>query len=158
MQKTLKFALTLSVGFTATLALAPEAHAATPIRTKALSTASTQKGARYVWGAAGGYNKGYDCSGLVYWAYRQHGKTLPRTAQAQYNKITKVSASNRQKGDLIFIGTSASNIYHVGIYGGVKKGYGLILDAPRTGRTVGYHRLVNYTAGSPKAYYGRISG
>jgi cell wall-associated NlpC family hydrolase len=153
--KSVVLSATLSVAFA--VGAATSANAAPTIRDKALSTAATQKGARYVYGAAGGYSKGYDCSGLTSYAYGKHGKKIPRTAQAQYNRYTHISPSNRRKGDLIFIGTSSSNIYHVGIYAGVKNGYGLILDAPKPGRTVGFHRIVNYTAGSPKAYYARVN-
>lgn len=141
------------------IALAPAAEAATSLKAKALSTANAQIGDPYKWGAEG--PNAFDCSGLVYYIYRVHGKTLPRTAQAQYNKVTHVSPSNRQVGDLVFIGTSSSNIYHVGIYAGWKDGKGWMTNANTgsyRGRKVVKAPISEYTAGSPRAYYGRVSG
>jgi cell wall-associated NlpC family hydrolase len=143
----------LTGGLVATLAT--ESHAATSIRSKALSTATAQKGDPYKGGAAG--PNAFDCSGLTYYSYKKNGKTLPRTAQSQYNKATKVSASKRAKGDLVFFGTSSKNIKHVGIY----VGSGKILNA-NSGKYRGYKVVVapigEYTYGGKKVYYGRING
>ncbi len=54
---------------------------------------------------------------------------LPRTAQAQYNDSKRVSAKNADKGDLVFFGSSRSNVYHVGIY----VGNGKMIDAQNRG-------------------------
>src|SRR5690606_20781549 len=117
MNKVTKFTVPAIVGMGLTLALVPtDAHAAPSIRTKALSTAAAQKGDPYRYGSTGPHR--FDCSGLTYYSYKKHGKKLPRTAQGQYNKATKVSASKRKKGDLVFIGRSKKSIYHVGIYAG----------------------------------------
>lgn len=132
--------------------IATPAEAAT-LKARAFSVAKAQRGDWYQWGAAGPSR--FDCSGLTYYSYRKVGKTLPRTAQSQYNRSTKVSPSHRQPGDLIFIGRSSGSIYHVGIYAGFWDGYGWMLDAPRTGRQVGYHKIKDYTAGAPQAFYGR---
>lgn len=133
------------------LAASP-AEAAT-LKARAFNVAKAQRGDWYQWGATGPSR--FDCSGLTLYSYKQVGKTLPRTAQQQYNRSTKVSPSHRQPGDLIFIGRSSGSIYHVGIYAGFWDGYGWILDAPRTGRQVGYHKIKDYTAGAPQAFYGR---
>lgn len=134
------------------------AEAAPTLRSKALASAKTQKGAKYVYGRAGGYSRGYDCSGLVYWAYRQHGKTLPRVAKDQYNRSKKVSPKDRKPGDLIFIKDRYGRVYHVGIFTGVRNGKGYMLNA-NFGRTtahiVGEWPVTNYTYGSPYAVYGR---
>lgn len=118
-------------GFLAALLAVPvaEAQAATPLKVKALNTAAAQKGDPYQYGAAGPSR--FDCSGLVYYSYRQHGKTLARTAQGQYNKSRKISRSSRQPGDLVFFGGTYS-IYHVGIYAG----NGYIWHSPKPGRRV----------------------
>jgi cell wall-associated NlpC family hydrolase len=146
-------ALFLGVFFTTT----PDAEAAT-LRNAAMASANTQKGARYVWGAEGGYSRGYDCSGLIYWAYKKHGKKLPRTAQQQYKNSHHVSPKDRKPGDLIFIVDRWGYIYHVGIFTGVRKGKGWMLNA-NSGRTtkhvVGEFPVTNYTDGSPHAVYGR---
>ena len=158
MNKITKFTVPAVVGMGLTLALVPaDAHAATSIRSKALSTAAAQKGDPYRYGAAGPSR--FDCSGLTYYSYKKHGKTLPRTAQGQYNKSTKVSASKRQKGDLVFIGRSSGSIYHVGIYAGFWSGKGWMWNANTgsyRGKKVVLAPIAEYTKGSPKAYYGRF--
>lgn len=146
----------LALGFVVTTA--PQSEAAVTLRGSALTSANTQKGARYVYGAEGGYSRGYDCSGLIYWAYKKHGKILPRTAQEQYNRSTKVAANSRRVGDLIFIKNSRGYVYHVGIYTGFRNGKGYMLNANTgsyRGRKVVEAPITEYTAGSPYAVYGR---
>lgn len=149
--KTLSFSIAALVGFGGTLALAPDAHAATTAQ-RALSVAKAQKGDPYKYGATG--PNAFDCSGLVKYSYAKVGKSVPRVAQDQYNRSKKVSPSERKPGDLIFIGSSSGNIWHAGFYAGFWDGYGWMLDAPKPGRTVGYHKIKWYTDGSPRAYYG----
>ncbi|KMQ09158.1 C40 family peptidase [Bacillus cereus] len=69
---------------------------------------------------------GFDCSGLMQWGYGTQGIKLPRTAQDQYNKTTRVDRKALQKGDLVFFkGTvpGKSGITHVGMYIGDNKFY-----------------------------------
>jgi cell wall-associated NlpC family hydrolase len=123
-----------------------------------MASANTQKGARYVYGNEGGYSKGYDCSGLVYWAYKQHGKTLYRTAQGQYDHSKHISAGSRQPGDLVFIHDARGRVYHVGIFTRVYKGSGMMVNANTgsyRGRKVVEAPIYEYTPGSPYATYGR---
>lgn len=134
------------------LAAAPSSDAATTLRSKALSTATAQKGDPYKGGAAG--PNAYDCSGLITYSYKKHGKTLPHNAQQQYNKSSKITASKRAKGDLVFIGSSTKNIWHVGIY----VGDGKMLNANSgkyRGKKVVVAPIKEYGA---HAYYGRING
>ena len=156
MNKIASTAISLLVGGGLLVAMAPEAHAAPTLRSKALSTAAAQKNDPYRYGATG--PSAFDCSGLVYYSYRVHGKTLPRTAQGQYNKAVKVSPSKRQVGDLVFIGRSSGSIYHVGIYAGYWSGKGWMWNANTgsyRGRKVVLAPIAEYTAGSPQAFYGR---
>lgn len=154
MNKIAGAAVSLSVAGGMVLAAAPSSQAATTIRSKAMSVAAAQKGDPYQWGATGPNR--FDCSGLVFYSYKKVGKTLPRTAQQQYNKAPHVSPSHRKPGDLIFIGYGGRSIYHVGIYAGFWKGHGWMWDAPKPGRTVGLHQIRWYTDGAPRAFYGRI--
>lgn len=136
------------------------ADAAPTLRASAMASAKTQKGAKYVYGREGGYSRGYDCSGLTKWSYKQHGKTLPRTAQEQYNKSKHIAAKDRKPGDLIFIadGKNPKKIYHVGIFTGVKNGKGYMINANSgsyRGRKVVEAPVIEYTAGKPQEYYGR---
>jgi peptidoglycan DL-endopeptidase CwlO len=96
---------------------------------RAVYLASLQAGKPYVYGGAGPYN--FDCSGIVQYVFKQLGRSLPRTAEEQYEATTHVSQYSKQVGDLIFFGTPG-DIYHVGIYAG----NGEMWDAPHSGTTV----------------------
>ncbi len=95
----------------------------------AIAAAESQIGVPYVWGGESP-GHGFDCSGLVQWAWRQAGVDLPRTAAAQYDAIPHVSLSDLQPGDLLFWGDGG--ISHVGMY----VGGGDIINAPETGELV----------------------
>ncbi|MFE9250585.1 C40 family peptidase [Streptomyces sp. NPDC007088] len=130
-------ALTLAaVGGTLTLpGGATEAQAATAgVHAKALKIAASKKGSPYGWGAAGPHR--FDCSGLTLYSFKKAGKSLPRTAQAQYNKTRHISAGHRSKGDLVFF-RSGGSVYHVGIYAGANK----VWHAPKTGDVVKLERI-----------------
>lgn len=94
---------------------------------KALQIAMTRIGSPYVWGATG--PNAFDCSGLVYWAYRQLGVTLPRSSQGMAVGGLAVPAKDIQPGDLVVYYSDAS---HVGLYAG----NGQVLHAPTFGQTV----------------------
>ena len=83
---------------------------------------------------------GFDCSGLVAYAYAQVGVSLPHYTVAQYNYSDSVSVSRSQlePGDLVFF-TGAS---HVGIY----IGGGQFIHAPHTGDVVKISSLSGYYA------------
>lgn len=92
--------------------------------TSALAAGLTRVGDPYVWGATGPDQ--FDCSGLVQWAFKQVGKTVPRTSSQQANFGTPVSHKDLQPGDVVFFYPSIS---HVGIYAG----NGLMLHASTFG-------------------------
>lgn len=64
----------------------------------AVDAALSQLGTPYVWG--GSQPGGFDCSGLVQWAYRQAGVELPRTA-AEQAIGQPVAYEDLQAGDLV---------------------------------------------------------
>lgn len=74
---------------------------------------------------------GFDCSGLVYWSYRQAGVEVPRTSQAQFKAAVKIAPSTAVAGDLLFF-QDQQKLSHVGIY----LGDGLFVHAPETGAEV----------------------
>lgn len=76
-----------------------EAHAATAHATKALKVAASKKGAPYRYGATGPSR--FDCSGLTLYSYKKAGKKLPRTAQQQFNKTKRVTASKRDRKSVV---------------------------------------------------------
>lgn len=69
-------------------------------------------GTQYVWGAADP-SIGFDCSGLVMWAYAHAGISLPHSSAAQYGATPHVAREDLLRGDLLFF---YSPISHVGIY------------------------------------------
>jgi cell wall-associated NlpC family hydrolase len=82
------------------------------------------------------------------WAWNAGGVSLSHSAQAQYNETTRVSTDNLQPGDLVFFGSSTSNIGHNAIY----VGGGMMVEAPHTGlnvREVGAFRSDLVGAGRP---------
>ena len=93
---------------------------------QAVSYALAQVGKKYVMGTAGPST--FDCSGLMYAAYKQVGISLPRTSQTQFSAGTSVSKGDLQPGDLVFY---YGGITHVGMY----IGNGQIVHAanPRSG-------------------------
>ena len=108
--------------------VAPEAQG------KALSAAVTQLGTPYRWGGEE-ERKGFDCSGLTQWSYRAVGISIPRTAQEQFNASEKVNQA--QPGDLVFFGSSPTNVTHVEIVAG----NGRMIGADHTGTNVRYESL-----------------
>ena len=76
------------------------------------------KGYRYVYGGAS--PSGFDCSGMVYYIYRQFGYSVGRTSTDQLrNGYTHVSRSNLKPGDIVLFErtyTSSRPATHSGIY------------------------------------------
>jgi cell wall-associated NlpC family hydrolase len=83
-------------------------------------------GTPYVWGGA--TPTGFDCSGLVSWAYRRLGVELPHSSYALYDRGRRVARSRMKPGDLVFF----SGLGHVGMY----LGRGRMVHAPQSGRNV----------------------
>ncbi|MEC0282039.1 C40 family peptidase [Terribacillus saccharophilus] len=81
---------------------------------KLISVAKTQLGKPYVWGGA--TTAGFDCSGFIYYAFKNAGYDISRTsAEGYFNRSYYVSSP--QPGDLIFFkGTYKAGISHMGIY------------------------------------------
>lgn len=104
-----------------------EAATTTGVAARVVSLATDQQGTPYVFGGAA--PGGFDCSGLVQWAYKQVGKFMPRTAAAQYNVGRSVSVRDLQPGDLLFY---YSPVDHVVMY----VGNGKIVEASQPGRPV----------------------
>ncbi|WP_101723026.1 C40 family peptidase [Eggerthella timonensis] len=63
--------------------------------------AMSRIGCPYIWGAEG--PDSFDCSGLVTWAYRQVGISLPHQSEAQYSAAARVvSVSEARPGDVLW--------------------------------------------------------
>ena len=97
-----------------------------PTHSGVAGIALSQLGTPYVW--AGSAPGGFDCSGLVMWAYAQVGVSLPHSTYAQWAYGVSVSRDQLQPGDLVFF----DGLGHVGIY----IGGGQFVHAPHTGDVV----------------------
>jgi cell wall-associated NlpC family hydrolase len=94
------------------------------------SNAAKYIGVPYAWGKATPAD-GFDCSGLIWYAAKQAGISLPRTSQDQSRLGKYVPVSALQAGDLVFWG-GVGSAHHVGIY----IGNGSYIHAPTTGKNV----------------------
>lgn len=101
---------------------------ADPVRSRIVFTALQMIGIPYRYG--GETPQGFDCSGLVQYAYRNAGLSVPRTAREQFKASEPVTMGAVQPGDLLFFASRDNS--HVGIYVGENR----FVHAPATGRTV----------------------
>ena len=101
----------------------------------------SQMGVPYSWGGgtaagpsrgidSGAGTVGFDCSGLILYAFAGVGIKLPHYSGSQYNMGRKIPSSQMRRGDVIFYGPGGSQ--HVTLY----LGNGQMLEAPYTGSTV----------------------
>jgi peptidoglycan DL-endopeptidase RipA len=101
----------------------------------------SQIGVPYSWGGGtaagpsrgiddGAGTVGFDCSGLILYAFAGVGIRLPHYSGDQYNLGRKIPAAMARRGDVIFYGPGGSQ--HVALY----LGNGQMLEAPYTGSTV----------------------
>jgi peptidoglycan DL-endopeptidase RipA len=103
--------------------------------------AMSQLGVPYSWGGgtaagpsrgidSGAGTVGFDCSGLILFAFAGVGIRLDHYSGSQYNEGRKIPSSQARRGDVIFYGPGGSQ--HVTLY----LGNGQMLEAPYTGSSV----------------------
>ncbi len=103
--------------------------------------AMSQMGVPYSWGGgtatgpsngidSGAGTVGFDCSGLILYAFAGVGIKLPHYSGSQYNLGRKIPSAEMRRGDVIFYGPGGSQ--HVTLY----LGQGQMLEAPYTGSSV----------------------
>ncbi|MEV6559012.1 NlpC/P60 family protein [Nocardia sp. NPDC051756] len=128
--------------------------------------AMSQLGVIYAWGGGdedgptygirdggvadsfGDFNKiGFDCSGLMIYAFAGIGVSLPHYSGYQYNAGTRVPVDQRARGDMLFWGANASE--HVALY----LGNGQMIEAPESGEVV---RVTSVREGGIMPYAVRI--
>lgn len=114
------------VGVSATAPSADQVVLPPPTHGSVVQYALSQLGTPYVWGGAA--PGGFDCSGLVMWAYAQVGVSLPHSSYAMWNYGVPVSRDQLMPGDILFF----DGLGHVGLY----IGNGEFVDAPHTGGVV----------------------
>lgn len=107
-----------------------------PDRRAVLSTAVAQLGQPYRYGGSGP-GQGFDCSGLVHYAYANAARPVPRTSNELYKRARPKDSDELTPGDLVFFRTP-STPSHVGIY----LGKGQFVHAPYTGEAVRTENLL----------------
>lgn len=115
----------------------PELNPAPPQPRTVIATARRMLGAPYRYGGAD--PRGFDCSGLVSYAYRSIGIQVPRTSREQFRQARSVAMDNLQPGDVLFFRLSPPKVSHVAIY----EGRGRFIHAPSSGKRVSYASLDN---------------
>ena len=106
-----------------------------------IKRAMSQIGVPYSWGGgtaagpgtgidSGAGTVGFDCSGLILYAFAGVGIKLPHYSGNQYEMGRKIPTAQARRGDVIFYGPGGSQ--HVTLY----LGNGQMLEAPYTGSTV----------------------
>jgi cell wall-associated NlpC family hydrolase len=102
-------------------------------RAAAAELALHERGVPYSFG--GSTPSGFDCSGLIAWAYGQLGLTLPHSTDSLWSLGTRVTRHQLEAGDLVFFYGES----HVGLY----IGGGRFVHAPRPGEAVRVARLTD---------------
>lgn len=101
---------------------------------RAARVAIGQVGTPYRYG--GSTPQGFDCSGLVHFAYAAAGKRIPRTTSRLWTTVAPVPREDMRSGDLVFFRIDGK-MSHVGMY----LGDGHFVHAPSSGRTVSIESL-----------------
>jgi cell wall-associated NlpC family hydrolase len=105
------------------LAQPPLAESQTPPKTlvdSIIATAAEAMGRPYEFGGTGANGEGFDCSGLIQYAYGKHGVVLPRrsTDQAREGRKVERKLALLQPGDLLTFSNRGGPVSHVGLYMG----------------------------------------
>jgi cell wall-associated NlpC family hydrolase len=104
------------------------------VRANIVRAAAQQIGWPYVWGGESRTEGGFDCSGLVDYAYSAAGHALPGrpTAAVLWQMGIPIAKRNLRPGDLVFLGTYSGQPYHVAMYAG----HGMVIVASGRGRPI----------------------
>ncbi|MEP6910494.1 MAG: C40 family peptidase [Actinomycetota bacterium] len=123
----------------------PTRHVALHVRTKstlgerAAHIALKAVGVPYHWGGSSP-TSGFDCSGLISWAYGRLGVDLPHSSYTLSGKGRRVKRSRLRPGDLLFF----YGFGHVGMY----IGHGRMVHAAHSGTLVQVVKLSRSGYGS----------
>ncbi len=91
---------------------------AAALATNVVETALNAMGTPYQWGGSG--ENGFDCSGLIQYAYKKHGIILPRVSrdQARSGIAIDKSIGALAPGDVLTFAVNGNGVSHVGLYVG----------------------------------------
>lgn len=99
---------------------------------KVVKTAYTQIGKNYRLGGSSP-NRGFDCSGLIWWAYKQNGINVPRITSDQAKIGKSIPRKQLRSGDImVFRTASGPRGLHTGLYAGSRS----FIHSPRAGKKV----------------------
>ena len=119
-------------------AVAPRPRsAASGVGAIAAAYALTQVGVSYSYGGMSP-GTGFDCSGLLYWAFAQAGLAIPRSSGEIWAAGMRVPRGQAQPGDIVSFGGQG----HVGLY----LGNGLFVHSTQSGDVVRVHRVADHGA------------
>ncbi|HYW29048.1 MAG TPA: C40 family peptidase [Gaiellales bacterium] len=109
------------------------------LRGRVVQAAAEQIGWPYVWGGESRAEGGFDCSGLVDYAYAAAGHPLPGrpTAAVLWQMGVPITVDQLRPGDLAFLGAPSGQPYHVALYAG----HGMIIVASGRGRPIAMEPL-----------------
>ena len=80
-----------------------------------ITLAKSKLGSPYIQAKSG--PNSFDCSGFVYYIFKENNIILPRTSIDQSKVADKISIEKLEKGDLVFFDTSLKgHVNHSGIY------------------------------------------
>jgi cell wall-associated NlpC family hydrolase len=85
-----------------------------------VAAATGAMGTPYVWGGTGGADGGFDCSGLIQYAYGTQGISIPRVSrdQARVGRKVDKKVADLRPGDILTFSTRGGPVTHVGLYVG----------------------------------------
>lgn len=110
----------------------PDFSGTSPQARKVVQTAYTQMGKKYRLGGASP-QKGFDCSGLIWWSYKRHGIKVPRITSDQARAGRAVPQKAARAGDIVVFRTGSSPR---GLHTGLYSGNGTFIHSPRKGERV----------------------
>lgn len=93
-----------------------------------VNTARQFLGSKYQWGG-NSPSTGFDCSGLIQYAFKQNGIDLPRTTKDLQNVGTSVDLDNVQVGDLILSSSRGPTGRHIKLVSKIENGQIFTIDA-----------------------------
>lgn len=103
----------------------------------AAAYALTQVGVSYSYAGASPQT-GFDCSGLLYWAFARAGLAIPRSSGEIWAAGRRIPRAQAQPGDIVSFGGQG----HVGLY----LGDGLFVHSTQSGDVVRVHRVADHGA------------
>ena len=125
---------------------------------KVINTAKSFIGSKYSWGGSNP-STGFDCSGLMQYAFKQAGIDIPRTAAQQGKVGQEINLQQAQPGDMIWFGSKQSpSGQHIGLISRIDNGQIYIIDAAGKKLGIVERALPNLQIKSVRRIFGNTLG